>query len=140
MGSYHDYMGSSKKWILCEDHICHNRIVLHISYIPKDYLESKNELSTSHSPKRRLRITTSQTPSSIQKARSLFAEVSGLLYAYSIVLVLHPDLLIVSSLDHLSFIMPLGRNFFIPEFVTVMCIITLIKSITVMCYIFLKRI
>ena len=123
MESYHDYMGSSKKWILCEDHIYHNRIVLHIFYIPKDYLESKNELSTSHSPKRRLRSTNSQTPSSIQKARALFTEVSGLLYAYSIILVLHPDLLIVSSLDHLGFVMPLGRNFFIPKFITIMGIV-----------------
>lgn len=135
MGSYHDYMGSSKKWILCEDHICHNRIVLHISYIPKDYLESKNELSTSHSPKRRLRITTSQTPSSIQKARSLFAEVSGLLYAYSIILVLHPDLLIISCFYDLGFIMSLGRGVFVPEFIGTMFVI-IVKQCITMCYIF----
>ena len=43
IGSYHDYMGSSKKWILCEDHICHNRIVLHIRSIPGNHLESKRK-------------------------------------------------------------------------------------------------
>lgn len=121
MGSYHDYMGSSKKRILCKDHIYHARIVLHISY----YLESKNELSTSHSPKKRLRSTNSQTPSSIQKARSLFAEVSGLLYAYSIILVLHPDLLIVSSLDHLGFVMSLGWCIFIIHTIAIVIVIAI---------------
>ena len=55
-------------------------------------------------------------------------------------LVLHPDLLIVGSLYHLGFVMPLCRCIFIIHTITIVCIIAFIKCGIVMCYILIVRV